>query len=116
MNIKSLSGEQRRQLIDSQQVWGVWRALSQEKKRRFVGGMRWARRGRSEYLLRKIGSSEKSLGVRGPETEAAYAAFMAGRKSNKDQLTDIVKRLDEMAPVNRAKGLGRMPRIAARIA
>jgi hypothetical protein len=116
LNIKSLSGEQRRQLIDTQQIWGVWRALSADKKRRFVGGMRWARRGSGEYLLRKIGASEKSLGIRSSETEAVYEAFMTGRKDNKDQLTDISRRLDEMAPVNRAMGLGRMPAIAARIA
>jgi len=115
MKINDLTGEQRRQLIDSQQAWSAWRLLNNEKRRRFAGGMRWAARASGEYLLRKIGSSEKSLGPRGPKTEKAYESFKTGRASNKEALQGIAKRLDEMAPVNRALGLGRMPLTPARV-
>ena len=77
--------------------------------------MRWAERSGNEYLLRKIGKTETSLGARNTETEAAYEAFMRGRNENNDRLVGLSERLDELAPVNVAMGLGRMPTIAARI-
>jgi hypothetical protein len=78
--------------------------------------MRWGERNGSEYLLRKIGNSETSLGPKNQGAEAAYAAFMSGREVNKKKLEGLEKRLDTMAPINRAMGLGRVPLIAARIA
>jgi hypothetical protein len=113
--INELKGTQRRQLIDTQQVFEVWRAARVERERRFNGGMRWVTRSGKDYLLRKIGKREKSLGPRSPELEAAYTAFVAGRKDNSDRLAQLAKRLDEYAPINVAMGLGRMPVIAARI-
>jgi hypothetical protein len=77
--------------------------------------MRWVERGGAEYLLRKIGRSETSLGPRGPKTEAAYRAFIEGRRENDSRLEGLKRRLDELAPVNRAMGLGRIPSIGARI-
>lgn len=115
MNNNELSGEQRRQLIDAQQNYGVLRAAAREKRRRFVGGMRWATRESGEYLLRKIGASERSLGPRSPETEKTYDAFVAGRAAINERMNGVAKRLDEMAPVNRAMGIGRLPTTPARI-
>lgn len=77
--------------------------------------MRWGERSGTEYLLRKIGKSETSLGPRNGETEAAYDAFMRGRADNKSRLTSLSARLDALAPVNVALGLARVPTIAARI-
>lgn len=116
MNFRELSGEQRRQLVDTQQVASVWRVADDEKRRRFAGGMRWANRNGAEYLLRKVGKEETSLGVRNSATEAMYAAFMDGRSANKEKLRALTERIETMAPVNRAMNLGRMPVIAARIA
>lgn len=115
MSIIELSGEQRRQLIDTQQVYEVWREAHQEANRRFGGGMRWKEQNRTEYLLRKTGLSEKSLGPRSPETEAAYQAFTKGRDENKRRLEGLSLRLDQLAPVNRAMRLGRVPLVAAKI-
>lgn len=115
MNNNELSGEQRRQLIDAQQNYAVLRAAAREKRRRFAGGMRWATRESGEYLLRKIGVSERSLGPRGPETEKAYNSFVAGRTAIKERMDGAAKRMDEMAPVNRALGIGRLPTTPARI-
>ena len=56
-----------------------------------------------------------SLGARGPETELAYHAFHEGRARHRERLSGLTARLDEMAPINRAYGLGRVPIIAARI-
>src|SRR5262245_14733514 len=77
--------------------------------------MRWGARQGKEYLLRKIGKTETSLGLRSEKTTAAYDAFLRGRADNKDRLAGLTQRIDELAPVNVAMGLGRVPSIAARI-
>jgi hypothetical protein len=77
--------------------------------------MRWGERNGADYLLRKIGRTETSLGRRSADTERIYEAFAKGRIENQDRLKGLAKRLDELAPVNRAMGLGRVPVIAARI-
>jgi len=110
-----LSGSQRRQLIDTQQVYEAWRVANEAANRRFAGSMRWVKRSSAEYLLRKTGRAETSLGARSDQTEAAYEAFVRGRAENRDRLNGLSARLDELAPVNRAMGLGRVPSIAARI-
>jgi hypothetical protein len=115
MSIIDLRGEQRRQLIDTQQVFDAWRQLHYEAKHRFAGSMRWGERNGTEYLLRKTGQTETSLGRRGVETERTYQAFVDGRAENQDRLAGLSSRLDELAPVNQAMGVGRVPAIAARI-
>jgi hypothetical protein len=115
LKINSLTAEQRRQLVDTQQAYDVWRAAKADSRHRFAGGMRWGERSGKEYLLRKIGKTETSLGIRNPETEAAYEAFLRGRSENDDRLNGLAERLDKLAPVNVAMGLGRVPVIAARI-
>jgi hypothetical protein len=115
MFFNELRGEQRRQMIDTRQVFDTWRAASHEARRRFAGSMRWADRHGADYLLRKIGRIERSLGRRSEETERIHDAFMTGRAASQDRLKGLAGRLDELAPVNRAMGLGRVPVIAARI-
>jgi hypothetical protein len=115
LHLKDLNGEQRRQLIDTQQVYEAWREANEASLHRYAGSMRWATRNGTEYLLRKIGRSETSLGPRDEQTETTYGAFIKGRKENQDRLEGLKARLEELAPVNRAMGLGRVPRIAARI-
>lgn len=115
MELKLLSSEQRRQLIDTQQAYDAWRGANAESNHRFAGSMRWGPRDGKEYLLRKIGRTETSLGPRSDETEAAYEAFLRGRKENTERLTGLTARIEQLAPVNVAMGLGRMPSIAGRI-
>lgn len=115
MELKPLTSEQRRQLIDTQQVYEAWRNAKADSDRRFAGSMRWAERSGKEYLLRKIAKTETSLGLRNKDTEAAYDAFLRGRAENSDRLAGLSERLDKLAPVNVATGLGRIPSIAARI-
>jgi hypothetical protein len=115
LDLISLSGEQRRQLIDTQQAYDAWRVANADSNHRFAGSMRWAERNGKEYLLRKIGKTETSLGLRNDETEVAYDAFLRGRSENTERRAGLSERLDQLAPVNVAMGLGRMPSIAARI-
>jgi hypothetical protein len=77
--------------------------------------MRWAERNGVDYLLRKARQTERSLGRRSDNTERIYDAFMTGRAANQGRLKGLAARLDELAPLNRAMGLGRVPVIAARI-
>jgi hypothetical protein len=115
MSFSDLRSEQQRQLIDAVDVFDAWREASIERRRRFSGSMRWAERGDRHYLLRKVGSTEHSLGPSSGDTEEAYRSFLEGRDQNSDRLAGLANRLDQMAPVNKAMGLGRVPRIAARI-
>lgn len=115
MYFNELSGEQRRQLINSQQAFEAWREADVDKRRRFLGSVRWLERSGTEYLHRKIGGVETSLGPRNEETNKAYAAFLNGRASNKERLEALSAKLDEMAPINQAMGIARLPTIAARI-
>ena len=115
MHFKALDGNQRRQLIDTQQTYEAWLEARATAARRFAGGMRWGRRSGKDYLLRKIGTRETSLGRRSAETEAAFERFTLGRQENKDRLNNLATRLDSLARVNQAMALGRVPIIAARI-
>ena len=115
MILQHLKLDLRRQLINTQQAYDAWRDARTERDRRFAGSMRWGRRNGKDYLLRKIGRRETSLGPRSASTETAYDAFNRGREDNKNRLQGLAARLDELAPINVALGLGRMPEIAARI-
>ncbi|MEW6635005.1 MAG: nucleotidyltransferase domain-containing protein [Pseudomonadota bacterium] len=113
--LNELTAEQRRQLIDTQQVYESWLGADDERQRRFAGGMRWGERNGAEYLLRKIRQTENSLGPRSEETEGTFSAFSEGRARNRDLLAGLSDRLNGLARVNVAMGLGRVPAIAARI-
>ena len=115
MSFHELRSEQLRQLIDTREVYQAWRNADDERRRRFVGSMRWAQRGAHIYLLRKIGSRETSLGPRSEELERTHDAFMEGRAENRERLVGLTSRLDELAPVNMAMGIGRVPAVAGRI-
>jgi hypothetical protein len=110
-----LRGEQQRQLIDTIDTFEAWREASIERRRRFAGSMRWVKRQGRQYLLRKVGSNEQSLGPKSQETEEAFKSFLAGREQNGHRLAGLASRLDDMAPINKAMGLARVPRIAARL-
>ena len=86
-----------------------------ELAHRYSGAMSWKRVSGRDYLYRKSGSIWKALGPRTPEREHARASFHEGRARLKDRLSGLAGRLDEMAPVNRAMKLGRMPAIASRV-
>jgi hypothetical protein len=115
MFFTELRGDQQRQLIDTVEIFEAWREANVERRRRFSGSMRWVNRGGRRYLLRKVGSRERSLGPISAETQEAFERFVGGRERNGDRLSGLALRLDQMAPVNKAMGLGRVPVTAARI-
>jgi hypothetical protein len=115
MDFIELTNEQRRQTIDSHQVHDAFWSASDELRRRFDGSMRWVTRKGRDYLHRKRGTQERSLGPRSAETERRYEAFIHGRERCRADVERLSKRLDLMAPVNRALNLGRVPKLTARI-
>jgi hypothetical protein len=119
LRFHELSNEQRRQLIDSQQLYRNWREaarrFSHSYEGNYAGSMRWVKRNGSEYLYRKLKNTERSLGKRSPETEAIKAEYVAQRIRWRTRLRTMTARIDQMAPVNRALRLGRVPNEAAKI-
>src|SRR5688572_7298018 len=115
MFFKELSDEQRQRLIDVQQRGEALRLLETDLRRRFAGWMTWRESSGHEYLVRRIGRVEKSLGARSPETEEAFRAFTAGKAAAEERRRGLRQVLQGMARVNRAIGLGRVPSLVGRI-
>jgi hypothetical protein len=110
-----LDAEQARQAVDCRQVFDALRAAEAELSRRFAGSMAWKAVNGQDYLYRRRGRVEKSLGPRSAETEAIEAAFRAGRARADDLAQGLRARLERMAPVNVALRLGRVPNVVARV-
>lgn len=111
-----LFSEQIRQHIDTAQAYEVYRTSLKEYEQRFSGSMSWKKSTNDkEYLYKKTNGIWKSLGPRSPETETIYNQFHAGRDNSKERVARLAQRLDELAPVNRAMNLGRVPLLTARI-
>ena len=113
--LAELNNAQRRQFVDVVQIFEAWEDSRAELGRRFVGSMRWVERKGHVYLLRKRASSEVSLGRKTEKTEEVYRAFRDGRDAERNRYRELDVRLKEMAPVNRALRLNRVPLITARI-
>lgn len=114
-DINDMSDDLLRQLIDVRQAFEAEREANRRWEHSYTGSMRWLTRNGVDYLHRKKGRSEKSLGPRSDETESRYQAFVEGRTRLEETRTQLKARLAQMARVNRALGLGRVPTIAARI-
>lgn len=115
MPYNELRNDQVRQIIDVQQVFEAYRAARSELDARFAGSMSWKTISGGTYLYRKVDGSNRSLGAKSPETEQAYQSFQEGRARQRDRVQNLARRLDELAPVNRALGIGRMPSVSARV-
>lgn len=113
MDITELSNEQRRQLIDSQQAFSSWRPAAVELDR--LGTMRAQTSKGRRYVYEVHGTVRKSLGRETPELVKKKRAHDARRAALRETAARLEKRFEQMAPVNRALGLGRIQDIAARI-
>ena len=113
--LRELDNDQSRQFVDVVQTFEVAEGARSTLRQQYPGSMRWARRGGREYLLRKEGQHETSLGPRTAETEEIYNRFEHGRERARDRVQASRARLDKMAPVNKALRLARVPTKTARI-
>ncbi len=113
--INNLANDARRQLINTVDLYEDYQAVDNSLRHKFAGSMRWGVRESGEYLLKKVGNVEKSLGKRADETEKVFEAFETGRQKARVDLATLDDRLKKAARMNVAMGLGRVPRESARI-
>lgn len=116
-NISNLSGDDVRDMVDARDRYGLLRQAMSEQRHSYGGSMSFESRGDAEYLIRRpYGSStRKSLGRRTPETEEKLAGFAAGKERLEQQISGLRAQLEARAPVLRARGLGRVPLVTARV-
>jgi hypothetical protein len=115
LDFPELSLDQRRALIDAQQKFTAWREADRAFRELNRGSMSWKRVGDREYLYRIEGKVQKSLGVRGPETERIKAEYRTSRTTNRRRVTKMRDGIKGAARLNRAMGLARVPKIAANV-
>jgi hypothetical protein len=115
MEFAELDLEQRRRLVDVRQLYEAWRAANAELRHSYRGTMHWRRRAGGEYLYHVVGKAEHSLGPRSAETEQLKADHDSHRDRLRGRIDTLDGRMREMARVNRAMNLGRVPKLAARI-
>jgi hypothetical protein len=116
MNFPELELDQRRQLIDVQQRYEAWRTADRAFRTSYKGSMAWKKIKGKEHLYRIVSRyRQKYIGPRSPETELLKSEYTASRTSNRARVTNMRKGIEKAAPINRAMGLGRVPRAAAEI-
>lgn len=113
MNYRELSNEQRRQLIDVQQAFSVWRPAVMELES--LGTMRVQSSKGKRYVYEVHSTVRKSLGRESPVLLKKKATHDAKRADLQKRSKQLEKKIDTSAPVNRAMGIGGMRSIAARI-
>jgi hypothetical protein len=113
MQFAELNLEQRRRLVDIRQAFEVWRAAKIEFRHSYSRSPRWRTIAGREYLYK--GKPERVCGPRNEQTERFMREFIERRSRLKERIDTLGERLDGMARVTRAMGLGRVPAMAARI-
>ncbi len=106
-----LTNEQTRQFIDVAQVFSGYRSAVRERRLGYRYAMRWRTIKGKAYLY----CGQKSLGARNAVTEKKFNDYTKRRAALDDRIASTKARLDEMAPVNRALRLGRVPKLPARV-
>lgn len=113
MDFSELSLEQRRQMVDAQQLFSGWRPPAMQLAS--MGGLYWNRSHGRRYLYEKREGKRRSLGRETPELVRRKAEHDRLSKELRARLRPLSKRIEIMAPVNRAIGIARLPTIAAKI-
>ena len=115
-----LTNEQARQAIDVAQVFRSWRDAAIQTWNGhngvYVAPMSWRQGGGGrEYLVERVHNYRKHHGPRSPETEHHFDTYTRERSRLIERMKSTRARLEKMAPVDRALGLGRMPALTANI-
>lgn len=104
-----MSNEQRRQLVDAQQLFEAWRrpaaVISQ------TGPLFWNTSKGRRYLYAKRSGVTKSLGRETEELRVLKESYDEAVR----RVRPLTRRMESMARVNRALRLSRIPEIAARV-
>lgn len=115
--IKDLDSESIREAVDARERFLLLRDAQTQARHSYGGSMKFERRNNAEYLIRRpYGStSRKSLGRRSAQTEEKLIQFTQGKARNTERITALQQQLSARAPVLRARGLGRVPTLTARV-
>ncbi len=115
--IIQLNYESLRDAVDVRDRFDLYRDARRDARHSYGGSMKFERRGNAEYLIRRPhgSSTRKSCGRRTPETEETLRKFLAGKAEVQDRLAALRQQLDDRARILRARGLGRVPLLTARI-
>ncbi|MBC7770315.1 MAG: hypothetical protein H7124_16155 [Phycisphaerales bacterium] len=113
MLYSELSEEQRRQLIDVQQLFDAWRPVDRDME--MSPRLAWHTSKGKRYLYEKVQGNRKSLGRETPALARRKVENDARMKTLRARVRRLRARAEEMAPVNKAVGIARVPLIAARI-
>ncbi len=117
MPLPEITLDQRRRLIDAQQRFRLWREADREFRHSYKGAMTWKRVGGKAYLYRIMSATvQQSLGPRSEKTERLKESYVAARTDLRARVTKMRKGIVGDAALNRAAGLARVPRLAAKIA
>jgi hypothetical protein len=111
--IPELSNEQRRQLIDAQQLFQAWRPL--DKERRARPNLYWNTSKGIRYLYTKRNGVRTPLGRETPDLLKQKTEHDARGKRLRQLIRPLGERLTQMAPVNRALRIGRLPTLPAKV-
>lgn len=90
-------------------------AAQRELDLRFKGSMSWKTVNGKRYLYKKTAGISKSLGPESEKTLSLYEDFRSAKTQSRARSETLVARLRDMASVNRAMGIGRVPKTAARV-
>lgn len=114
--MKPLSDQQRLFLIESDQLYRIFREMVWRQKD-YRYGMRWKNVNGNDYLVRLTSASGhgRSLGVRSADTEAVYQSFQDGRAIALNKFSGLKDKLLAQTRLNRALRLGRLPTVVAEI-
>jgi len=115
MQLAEFSADQRRRLVDATQAFETWREANRDFRHSYRGSMRWKTVNGADYLYRIFGKIANSLGPRSAELEQLKTDYTDQRMKLRRRLTSLEKKLKDMARLNRASDLGRVPTTAARI-
>ena len=116
-NIIQLDGDTIRDAVDARDRYEMLRESQAEARHSYGGSMKFESRGDAEYLIRRPyrSSTRKSCGRRSRETEETLRKFVNGKARVEERIGTLRKQLEERAPALKARGLGRVPILTARV-
>lgn len=117
LSLKDLDAEDVRVLLDVRERYSILLDAQKALRHSYGGSLGFEKRGTVEYLIyRPRGSStRRSRGRRTTETEKILADFKIGKERADSVVKGLQRELEARAPLLRARGLGRVPLLAARI-
>jgi len=105
------SESQKRQFIDAETVF-LATAKAKKAAAEVRGSMLWRDlRGKSTLIRTATSGAQKSLGLRSPETEAIYSAFVSRKTATEERLKALKAQLATQQRLNRALRVGRVPNV-----